>query len=109
MNFCHQLPCLAECGRAAALAKKSLKAGDKVTRISRIKDISVKQGKTGTLVFVNVAHEIKANSGLAIIEEHDIVYRDKPNSSATPPHPTKKSEIKPDFSEIFQPAWFLKK
>ena len=82
--------------------KKSLKAGDKVIRISRIKDISVKQGKTGTLVFVNVAHEIKANSGLAITEEHDIVYRDNPNPSATPP-PTKKSEIKPDLSEIFKP------
>ena len=83
--------------------KKSLKAGDKVIRISRIKDISVKQGKTGTLVFVNIAHEIKANSSLAIIEEHDIVYRDNPNSSATPRPPTKRSEIEPEFSEIFEP------
>ena len=82
--------------------KKSLKAGDKVIRISRIKNISVKQGKTGTLVFVNIAHEIKANSGLAIIEEHDIVYRDNSNPSTAQP-PIKKSVIEPDFSEIFKP------
>ena len=82
--------------------KKSLNAGDKVIRTSHIKDISVKQGKTGALVFVNVAHELKTNSGLALLEEHDIVYRDKPNSDNAPT-PSKKSEIKPDFSEIFTP------
>ena len=82
--------------------KKSLNVGDKVIRTSHIKDISVKQGKTGVLVFVNVAHELKIDSGLALLEEHDIVYRDNPNPGATPT-PSKKSAIKPDFSEIFTP------
>ena len=82
--------------------KKGLNAGDEVVRTSHIKDISVKHGKTGALVFVNVAHEIKSNSDLAILEEHDIVYRDKPNPISAPT-PRKKSETKPDFSEIFTP------
>ena len=82
--------------------KKSLKAGDIVSRTSSIKDISVKQGKTGTLVFVNVSHDISTNAGLALSEEHDIVFREKSKATTTT-LTTKKSDIKPDFSETFIP------
>ena len=82
--------------------KKNLKAGEKVSRTSTIKGISLKQGKTGKLVFVKVLHEINNNSGLALSEEHDIVYREKP-TSPTIPSTTKQSEVKPDFSETFTP------
>ena len=82
--------------------KKNLKAGERVFRTSCIKDIAVKQGKSGTLVFVKVLHEINNNTGLALSEEHDIVYREKPTSTAIPPT-TKQSEVKPDFSETFTP------
>ncbi len=52
-------------------------AGD-IARDSRIADVSGKQGRSGALVFVTVAHEISDARGVAIREEHDIVYRDEP-------------------------------
>ena len=61
-----------------------LRVGDTVTRLSRIVDVNAKQGRSGPLVFVTVRHEISDGQGLALVEEHDIVYRDrsKPSDSA---------------------------
>ncbi len=64
-----------------------LQVGDKATRDSQIKDVKVKQGRSGTLVFVTVRHEISNARGLAISEEHDIVYRDAPAPDAPLPAP----------------------
>lgn len=66
---------------------RPLKAGEKITRLSRIVDVSHKEGKTGPLVFVLVRHEISSQSGVAVTEEHDIVYRDNPLPDAPPPKP----------------------
>ena len=52
-----------------------LKVGEKITRVSRITDVSLKQGRTGLLCFVTVRHEISTLQGLAIEERQDIVYR----------------------------------
>ncbi|WP_029004384.1 FAS1-like dehydratase domain-containing protein [Azorhizobium doebereinerae] len=52
-----------------------LKVGDVVARRSRIADVVVKDGRTGTLCFVTVAHEIVSPRGLAVRERQDIVYR----------------------------------
>jgi len=57
-----------------------LRVGDTVTRSSRIADVTMKSGGTGTLCFVVVEHTITTQRGLAIRERHDIVYRD-----VTPP------------------------
>ena len=46
-----------------------------------------KQGRSGALVFVLVRHEISGPQGLAITEEHDIVYRDHPNPADPAPVP----------------------
>jgi 3-methylfumaryl-CoA hydratase len=62
-----------------------LQVGDEVTRLSRITAIDAKAGRSGTLVFVTVRHEISNARGLAISEEHDIVYRDLPPPGATAP------------------------
>ena len=61
-----------------------LRLGDRVLRTSTIDDVTVKQGRTGTLCFVAVRHELSTDRGLAIRERHDIVYRDLPAPS-TPP------------------------
>jgi 3-methylfumaryl-CoA hydratase len=53
-----------------------LRVGDEATRTSRISDVTVKSGSTGTLCFVAVEHVISASRGVAIRERHDIVYRD---------------------------------
>jgi len=62
-----------------------LQAGDKITRNSTIKHVEIKEGRSGQLAFVCVAHEISNAAGMAVYEEHDIVYRDKPPVSSTQP------------------------
>ncbi len=65
---------------------RSLRVGDAVSRLSRIRDVTVKEGRTGTLVFVVVRHEISVAAGVALVEEHDIVYREAPTpGDAAPP------------------------
>lgn len=52
-----------------------LRVGDAVERRSRVVSVAMKQGRTGPLVFVLVEHEVATERGVAIVEEHDIVYR----------------------------------
>jgi len=62
-----------------------LRIGDQIKRETRVIDIKQKSGRSGPLVFVVVRHEISNAAGLAINEEHDIVYRD--HGAATPLQP----------------------
>jgi 3-methylfumaryl-CoA hydratase len=59
-----------------------LQVGDEVLRRSRIADVSGKRGRSGELVFVGVHHEISNARGVALTEEHDIVYRSAPQPGA---------------------------
>ena len=52
-----------------------LRLGDQIRRETRVIDIKEKSGRSGPLVFVVVRHEISNSDGLAVSEEHDIVYR----------------------------------
>jgi 3-methylfumaryl-CoA hydratase len=68
----------------------SLRVGDEATRASRIADVTMKTGSTGTLCFVSVEHLITTARGTAIRERQDIVYRDvsgapQPAKPAAPP------------------------
>ncbi len=53
-----------------------LRIGEQITRETRVIDIKEKSGRSGQLVFVVVRHEISNGDGVALTEEHDIVYRD---------------------------------
>jgi 3-methylfumaryl-CoA hydratase len=64
-----------------------LPVGVMAARNSLIKSVNVKQGKSGPLVFVTVAHEIAVNGQPVICEEHDIVYRDPPQAGDAPAAP----------------------
>ena len=70
-----------------------LRVGDESTRTSRIADVAVKTGSTGTLCFVAVEHTVTSPRGVAIRERQDIVYREITSSQAaaskTPPPPPK--------------------
>ncbi|HJO12094.1 MAG: MaoC family dehydratase N-terminal domain-containing protein [Gammaproteobacteria bacterium] len=55
-----------------------LSVGDHVQRKSTIKRIDIKKGRSGELAFVCVHHQISDSAGVAISEEHNIVYRDNP-------------------------------
>lgn len=54
---------------------RPLKVGETVARHSSIVDVTRKDGRSGPLVFVLVRHEISGADGVAVVEEHDIVYR----------------------------------
>jgi len=62
-----------------------LPVGAVAERTSLIRSVNVKQGKSGPLVFVTVAHEIAVSGEPVILEEHDIVYRDPPQPGDAPP------------------------
>jgi 3-methylfumaryl-CoA hydratase len=74
---------------------RPLRVGETFTRTSRIVDVQEKKGRTGTLVFVVVRHEIGNSEGIALVEEQDLVYRDraKPGDAASPPQPAPAGSV----------------
>ncbi|MET3906114.1 3-methylfumaryl-CoA hydratase [Bradyrhizobium sp. S3.3.6] len=74
-----------------------LRVGDESTRTSRIADVQVKSGSTGTLCFVAVEHSISSPRGVAIRERQDIVYREMtgsaPATAKAPPPKAQHREI----------------
>ncbi|WP_434666176.1 MaoC family dehydratase N-terminal domain-containing protein [Paraburkholderia sp. A3BS-1L] len=66
---------------------RPLSVGEPIQRVSTIKRVQSKSGRSGELVFVTVLHEISSVSGIAIREEQDIVYRDAPAPGAASPQP----------------------
>jgi 3-methylfumaryl-CoA hydratase len=65
--------------------RRPLKVAEAIERTSTIVSVDVKQGRSGPLVFVLVRHEIAAAGHIAIVEEHDIVYREAPRPDDPPP------------------------
>lgn len=61
--------------------------GDEVRRESTIKDVTIKEGRSGTMVFVTVKTDFVSPRGVAIVEEQDLVYRGEPDKNAPPPAP----------------------
>ena len=59
---------------------KPLHIGERVTKQSTVKSITFKDGHSGPLVFVTVEHQLTGEGGLALIEQHDIVYRSDQSS-----------------------------
>jgi 3-methylfumaryl-CoA hydratase len=85
--------------------------GDAVSRTSTIDDVTTKEGRSGTLVFVKVRHELRCNGAAApaIVEFHDIVYRDakrltdvEPPPQAAPKDAPWQREIVPDDVLLFR-------
>lgn len=88
-----------------------IRVGDAVERSSTIDDVTVKQGRTGPLVFVKVRHELRCNGAAqpALVEFHDIVYREAKKSTDVEPAPQKadadaawQREIVPDDVLLFR-------
>ena len=86
-----------------------LRVGDEARRISTVKDVTFKEGKTGRLVFVLVEHRIQVAGKDVIVEEHDIVYRDEADPNAPPPPPKPAPEgaewerkVLPDEAMLFR-------
>lgn len=75
-----------------------IRIGSEMERKSEIVSVEHKRGNSGDLMFVTVRHQISGGDGLAIIEEHDIVYR----SAAQPGDPPPKTKSAPA-----QAAWSI--
>jgi 3-methylfumaryl-CoA hydratase len=91
--------------------RSPIRVGDSVERTSTIADVSAKEGRTGRLVFVKVRHEVRCNGSAepAIIEFHDIVYREakRPGDVEPPPQSAQtgaawQREIVPDDVLLFR-------
>lgn len=91
--------------------RSPIRVGDRVVRTSTIDDVTTKEGRTGKLVFVKVRHEVRCNEALepALVEFHDIVYREAqaPNDVVPPPQAAPadaawRREIVPDDVLLFR-------
>lgn len=63
-----------------------LRIGEAISRTSTVRSVTAKQGGSGHLVFVEVAHETSGESGVAVREIQSIVYRE-PSPPGSPPAP----------------------
>jgi 3-methylfumaryl-CoA hydratase len=59
--------------------------GDPLARDSKVESVDMKQGRSGTLVFVKVRHEWRSGAELLMREGQDIVYRDAPPAARARP------------------------
>ena len=75
-----------------------------VTRTSRIDDVEVKQGRSGTLCFVTVIHEYTCGGALAVRERQDIVYRDPPADENSVPATLEEPAPKGSYHQHFTPT-----
>ena len=68
---------------------RPLRVGEAIERVSRVLSVTEKQGGSGALVFVEVAHETAADGTLAVREVQSLVYREPSPASAgsVPPPP----------------------
>ncbi|WP_158241519.1 MaoC family dehydratase N-terminal domain-containing protein [Novosphingobium sp. TH158] len=90
--------------------EKPLLIGERVTKLSTIKSVTAKSGKSGDLVFVTVEHRLSGESGLAIVEEQDLVYKGEtpPGALKTPaaegpvPSAPWQASVMPDTVLLFR-------
>lgn len=75
--------------------------GETVTRRSVIEDVTVKEGRTGTLCFVTVTHHISGGDRSLLTERQDIVYR---NADTPGTAPRKQPEPAPEGAHVKQVA-----
>ncbi|WP_341646045.1 FAS1-like dehydratase domain-containing protein [Thauera sp. SDU_THAU2] len=89
--------------------ERPLRVGESLRRVSRILSCERKSGRSGDLVFVTVEHTISgADGAAALVEEHDIVYRNaspgggKLTGEAVPPECGFRRSIDPDPVLLFR-------
>ena len=66
-----------------------LRTGAAIERRSKVASVTAKTGASGPLVFVDVAHETRANGVLAVREVQSLVYRDAPPAGSPPAPPAR--------------------
>ena len=85
-----------------------VRLGDAARKVSTIRDVQLKQGRSGTLCFVTLLHEISVDGTVRTAEEQDIVYRAEARDTrptapeVAPTDADLKREIKPDPTLLFR-------
>ncbi len=79
-----------------------LRVGAALERRSRLSDVAVKEGPSGTLVFVHVHHEVRQDSSLALIEDQRIVYSG-PGAAGAAPRGCPRSGKTPSWTRTIRP------
>ncbi len=89
--------------------RRPITIGEQLSRESEILSVESKSGKSGNLVFVTVRHTVSASDDIAVVEEHDIVYRDAaepgapvPPGKPAPANPIWKHDVMPDEALLFR-------
>ncbi len=89
--------------------RRPIRIGERLTRVSEILSVEPKTGNSGHLVFVTVRHTVSAANDIAVVEEHDIVYREaaKPGAPTAPgkpapANPVWRHEVMPDEAMLFR-------
>ena len=87
--------------------EKPLRVGETARRCSEILSITPKQGRSGELLFVTLRHVISGEDGVALSEEHDIVYREAAKGEQSPGERPPadahwRREITPDPALLFR-------
>jgi len=89
--------------------RRPIRIGDRMRRESEILSVEPKSGKSGRLVFVTVRHTVCVGHEVAVVEEHDIVYREaaQPGAAAppgkpAPANPLWRHEVMPDEAMLFR-------
>lgn len=83
-----------------------IRIGEEVRRVSIVRDVVLKQGRTGPLCFVTVNHEVTSDGRPVLSERQDIVYREAQNGTGmkTPPAPATTGD---DVMQITPSAAYL--
>ena len=76
-----------------------MRIGRDLRKVSTVKSVDHKAGRSGDLVFVKVQHQVFDGDVQGIEEEHDIVYREADTQSAVPPSAPDTSA----FSRLIHP------
>ncbi|NOD85583.1 MULTISPECIES: MaoC family dehydratase N-terminal domain-containing protein [unclassified Ruegeria] len=79
-----------------------MQIGQELKKVSTIKSVKAKTGRSGQLVFVTVGHQVFDGGTLGVDEEHDIVYREEPSADAPAPVPPQAPDIW-EFSRDIDP------
>lgn len=61
------------------------RAGVAAEKVTTLRGVTRKEGRSGKLAFVTLRHEVKQRNALVLSEEQDIVYREPGALSGTPP------------------------
>ena len=76
-------------------------------RRSTVRSVTQKEGRSGRLCFVTVAHDMLVDGAICVAEEQDIVYREEARGAASEPPPApgearSRREIVPDPVTMFR-------